>query len=128
MAHLFLGMQDTLFKNELRNIQKNEAHLTSGNDIDLANPNRPGAAPQNPRDRSSGHIGLRNSTGVFGSSGKIRLGPQNHAGLNMDFQSDKNPKKGQSAQVLPPHYGLSKLPGNNKSGQSRGFLGMRLNN
>lgn len=115
-------MQETLLKNELRNIKKNEANAKSGYTTDLLNPDKLPPAHSNPRETPLAGYGLKKSEGIFGSSGRIAFDSQGGLSTN---NVGPNFKKGQSAQVLPPNYGL-KNPQTSSSDQSRGFLGMKL--
>lgn len=127
----FLEMQDTLLKNELNNIKKNEASSKAGYTTDLLNPDKPPNNPSNPRGEQNSGYGFRKTQTVFGSTGRIGFDPGNLGQTKIhestyNPQPDLNHKKGSSSRVLPTTFGLSNPP-NSRAGQARGFLGMKLN-
>ena len=117
-------------KNELRNIQANEANLKSGYTTDLVNPDKKPIFPSNSRDKARG-VSVGRTEGVFGSTGRIGFDstdfnvarPPNTLSATQDLG---NFRKGQSSRVLPANYGLNSSS-NPKPGLSRGFLGMKMN-
>lgn len=72
-------MQDTLFKNELRNIKKNETNSKAGYTVDLLNPDKPVVSNPNPRESGQHSYGLRKTEGLFGSTGRIGFEPVDQA-------------------------------------------------
>ena len=104
-------MQDTLLKNELRNIEKNEANKKNGYSNNIANPDLQPPKPRNPREGIPGVYGNRPNNGIFGATGPIGFDSVNFGQTTRyDFgqemgplqgQIDRDYRKGQSSQTLP---------------------------